>query len=567
MEAQSLSEDDLGEDTEEIEIEHTPDITKVIQPENTYSKEVVMKYDELCRISNDLFSRILQLPAYTADSTRWKSLFFQAFSQFDILWQYQQQQRQALDLRRYQIGEIGSRIAHLYMSYYIHTSQIKFLRESFSFYNAILKRDYFDWEVQTEVDVGNLMHKKLRSFSRAIQVSFFLENFSSVQDYLTRLSDIIQKTSSGKGESVPEEYAHVLSEFSSFLSYVCLPIEDDTLLEISPFQTLPAHTPARSDTITFSLGQAVLVGGNTKQSKLIDYTIDHYRMNSLLHRVTREDGIETMITHIHKISTISLIEVLSGISNTLSPHQALLLYISGESTAYSSSYSSIQQTGELHPSYTTNSILLPVHKNSSSIPLQQHDQLFMEDIYPFLRRPLFLLIDCPGFLSQTELSFPDRFHQPFICIMSPPHYPTTIENTMTRGGGLLTLFLSSPLSGLCLICSIQSISTKLAHTALELITQVEDIAFSTLSSLPNLPLSYKQLCTDDTLQYIVKRFLFFWTCIRLHLGFKKDCMPRCYPPIPTILFHSSYLNTELYELFSFLDISDMFMDLSHAIEL
>ena len=517
-----------------------------LSTESSYCRESVLKFDELCVSTNELFARVQQLPVYTPDTTRWKSLFFNAFSQFDKLWLYQQEQRQALDLRRYQIGEIGSRIAHLYLSYYLHTSQVKYLRESFAFYDAILKRDYFDTEVQTEVDVSILMYKKLRAYSRAIQVAFFLENFTAVQTYLTRLSDVTQKITN-------EDYNSVISEVSSFLSSVCLPIGDEGLLETSPFETLPTH-PVNTDSPlpTFSLGRAVLVGANTKQSRIIDFTIDHYRMTSLLQRVMSEDG-DFKMTHFHKVSTFSLLEALSGISNALSASQILYLYISGESTAAANI---TPQAVSPHPSYTTNSILLA-----------HSDQLFLEDLYPYLRRPLFLLIDSPGLLTHSDLSFPERFHQPFICLMSPPSYPTTIENNMTRGGGLLTLFLTSPLSGISLICGIQSLTTQLSNTALQLITQVEDIAFSSLSNLPNLPLPYKQVCTNSTLQYIVKRFLFFWACLRLHLGFKKECLPRCYPTIPSILFHSSYLNTELYDLFSFLDVTEMFMSISHAMEL
>ena len=546
---------DVSDTSETDQLDEVPEDTEVVMgnnqeetqlpTESSYCKEAVLKFNELCVSTNDLFARVQQLPVYTADTARWKSLFFNAFSQFDILWLYQQEQRQALDLRRHQIGEIGSRIAHLYLSYYLHTSQIKFLRESFAFYDAILKRDYFDTEVQTEVDVSSLMSRKLRAYSRAMQVAFFLENFTSVQTYLTRLSEITQKTAN-------EDYNRVISEFSSFLSSVCLPIGDEGLLETSPFETPPTH-PVNTDSHTFSLGRAVLVGADTKQSRIVDFTIDHYRMTSLLRRVTGEDG-EIKMTHFHKVSTFSLLEALSGISNALPPSQILFLYISGVSTP---AVSSTPQAVLPHPSYTTNSLILSPHA----------DQLFLEDLYPYLRRPLFLLVDSPGLLPHNDLSFPERFHQPFICLMSPPTYPTTIENSMTRGGGLLTLFLASPLSGICLICGIQSITTKLCHTALQLITQVEDIAFSSLTNLPNLPLPYKQLCTNITLQYIVKRFLFFWGCLRLHLGFKKECLPRCYPPIPTILFHSSYLNTELYELFNFLAVTEMFMSMSHAMEL
>ena len=361
------------------------------------SSEVVMRFDELCRNTNSLFSRIQQLPSYTADPTKWKSLFFHAFSQFDLLWQYQQEQRQTLELRRSQIGEIGSKIAQLYFSYYLHTSQVKFLREAISFYDAILKRDYFDWQTQTEVSAVNLMHKKLRSYSRAIQASFFIEDFRSAQEYLTRISETIQKN---KGEGTPE-YAQVLSEFTYFLSAVCLPIEEEMILDMSPFQTVPAIPPVSADCVSLVLSHSVIVGGSSKQSRLIEFTIDHYRMMRFLAWAAGE-GAESETTHFHKISTLSLLEALSGIANALAPSQALLLYLSGDSSPLPLPHA---QAADPHPSYTTNSILMRGHRSSNAPP--QTYQLFLEDIYPFMRKPLFLLIDSPGFLPQSDsLSFP-----------------------------------------------------------------------------------------------------------------------------------------------------------------
>ena len=540
--------------------QHTPNDREHIKATAVCSAtEVVMRFDELCRTTNSLFSRIQQLPRYSADHTKWKSLFFHAFSQFDVLWQYQQEQRQTLELRRSQIGEIGSKIAQLYFSYYLHTSQAKYLREAISFYDAILKRDYFDWQAQTGVNAISLMHKKLRCYARAIQTSFFIEDFKLAQEYMTRISEIIQKD---KSQGIPEEYAQVLTELSSVLSAVCLPVEEDMMLTMSPFQTLLTAPPVNTDSVSLVLAHSLLVGGHSKQNRLIDFTIDHYRIMRFLAWVAGE-GSQSGTTHFHRISPLSLLETLSSIADALSPSQALLLYLSGES---SPPHLAQADAGDPHHSYSTNSILLRGHQNSSST--SQADQLFLDDIYPLMRRPFFLLIDSPGFLPQPDsLSFPERFHQPFICLVSPVYYPVTIENYMTRGGGLLSLFISSPLQALCVTCGIQSLSAKLASSALQSITQIEDIAFSSLSNLPNLPPSYRQLCTDNTLQCIVRRFLFLWACLRLHMGFKKDHMPRCYPPIPLALFQSTYLNTELYELFRLLDVSEMFVDVSRAMDL
>jgi hypothetical protein len=48
-----------------------------------------------------------------------------------------------LGLKRYEVGEIASRIAQLYYHYYLRTSDTNHLLDSFMFYNAVRERAYF----------------------------------------------------------------------------------------------------------------------------------------------------------------------------------------------------------------------------------------------------------------------------------------------------------------------------------------------------------------------------------------------------------------------------------------
>jgi hypothetical protein len=70
----------------------------------------------------------------------------QAFKAFAKLWKFQQEHREPLThagLRRWEIGEIASKVAQLYYNFYLRTSEAHFLRESFTFYEAIRLRGYF----------------------------------------------------------------------------------------------------------------------------------------------------------------------------------------------------------------------------------------------------------------------------------------------------------------------------------------------------------------------------------------------------------------------------------------
>lgn len=47
-------------------------------------------------------------------------------------------------LKRYEIGEIASRIAQLYYHYYLRTGDTSHLLDSFMFYQAVRERGYFN---------------------------------------------------------------------------------------------------------------------------------------------------------------------------------------------------------------------------------------------------------------------------------------------------------------------------------------------------------------------------------------------------------------------------------------
>lgn len=46
-------------------------------------------------------------------------------------------------MERWEIGDIASKIGQLYYNYYLRTSEIRFLHESYVFYEAIRSRAYF----------------------------------------------------------------------------------------------------------------------------------------------------------------------------------------------------------------------------------------------------------------------------------------------------------------------------------------------------------------------------------------------------------------------------------------
>lgn len=88
----------------------------------------------------DVYTKLVSLTIYLQSN-------FLLILNSSFQWKFQQQHRQILDskygLKRWQIGEIASKIGQLYYHYYLRTSETNYLNEAFSFYSAIRARGYY----------------------------------------------------------------------------------------------------------------------------------------------------------------------------------------------------------------------------------------------------------------------------------------------------------------------------------------------------------------------------------------------------------------------------------------
>jgi hypothetical protein len=113
---------------------------------------------------------------------------------YSRLWKFQQEHRHQLvevGLKRWEIGEIASRIGQLYYNYYLRTSDAKFLSESFIFYEAILTRDYFK---ESDKDAP-LANKQLRYCARFIVICLLLNRREMVQLLVRQLRTLVEEFS------------------------------------------------------------------------------------------------------------------------------------------------------------------------------------------------------------------------------------------------------------------------------------------------------------------------------------------------------------------------------------
>lgn len=80
--------------------------------------------------------------------------------------------------------------------------------------------------------------------------------------------------------------------------------------------------------------------------------------------------------------------------------------------------------------------------------------LYPGDLYPFTRKPLFVVVDSDN--SFVFQQIPRYFGQPLMVLMSPQDTPSSLRD-LRHGGSLFTLFLHAPLAAFCLICNVGSL--------------------------------------------------------------------------------------------------------------
>lgn len=118
---------------------------------------------------------------------RYDTYFYKVFKVYTQLWKFQQENREKLveaGLKRYEIGEIASRIAQLYFGQYMRTSDMSYLSESYIFYEAILTREYFRDGLHQHL---NLANKQLRFLARFLMVCLVLNRREMVHQLVNQL--------------------------------------------------------------------------------------------------------------------------------------------------------------------------------------------------------------------------------------------------------------------------------------------------------------------------------------------------------------------------------------------
>lgn len=223
------------------------------------------------------FSRLRDLPPYGGN--RWDSYFNKAFQVYTKLWKFQQENRQGLvdaGLRRWEIGEIASRIGQLYYNYYMRTSDAAFLSESYIFYEAIINRDYFK-DIGKDVTLAN---KHLRFYVRFIVVCLLLNRREMAIQLTRQLRVLVDEYRRSFQANDGKEWKRVGQDISRFLKAdaACQnsrPLRYSVLLD-----PLPSSFPSVSrlgGRKPLHLKDAILVSYHHNEVKFSELTLDTFR--------------------------------------------------------------------------------------------------------------------------------------------------------------------------------------------------------------------------------------------------------------------------------------------------
>ncbi|XP_025112792.1 protein SCAI-like isoform X2 [Pomacea canaliculata] len=570
-------------------------------------RKIVNEFCHYLEKSKQLFNGLRDLPQY--GHKQWQSYFGRTFDVYTKLWKFQQQHRQVLDtkygLKRWQIGEIASKIGQLYYHYYLRTSETNYLNEAFSFYSAIRMRAYYSKASKEERLLlmqyrPDLMVKKLRYYARFIVVCLLLKKMKLVRDLVRELAKQIDDYTGTYEPDDQMEWNLVLGEIKSFIEAdnIINVVDMDSSSIVLSHRLTPLNTPPleKGAPVYLTLQEILIVGNCHEQVKFSELTLDMFRMLQTLEREPQDELVtQTFDTSpapgrppfrdlppqsslngersgardnphkylLYKPTFGQLNTFLASAFKELPPNGAMLLYISADG-----SHGNQKHTDDA--AYDLGGVITNSRRDGedptkSKRPghLKEIHCLHPGDLYPYTRKPLFLIVDSDN--SSAFQNFPNLFGQPLVCLLSPDQVPSNMQDQHQKGS-LFTMFLHCPLMALCFVCKMGDVPVTLWDKCQAQVDKFMAEASRLFARSRKLDHSYMQFFGDDFLRLLLLRFVFCYMVLILHKSFKgPSYYPISHPPLPTeeVLEHPALYRIVL-ELASLLEVRSLFAEPGEA---
>ncbi|XP_042642604.1 protein SCAI isoform X2 [Tyto alba] len=545
-------------------------------------RKTVTDFCYLLDKSKQLFNGLRDLPQY--GQKQWQSYFGRTFDVYTKLWKFQQQHRQILDnrygLKRWQIGEIASKIGQLYYHYYLRTSETSYLNEAFSFYSAIRQRSYYS-QVNKE-DRPELVVKKLRYYARFIVVCLLLNKMDVVKDLVKELSDEIEDYTHRFNTEDQVEWNLVLQEVAAFIEAdPVMVLNDDNTIVITSNRLSETGAPLLEQGMIvgqLALADALIIGNCNNQVKFSELTIDMFRMLQALERepmnlasqmnkpgmqestekpARRENPHKYLL---YKPTFSQLYTFLAASFKELPANSVLLIYLSATGV-FPSGRSDSEGPYDFGGVLTNSNRDIingdAIHKRNQSY--KEMHCLHPGDLYPFTRKPLFIIVDSSN--SVAYKNFTNLFGQPLVCLLSPTAYPKALQDQSQRGS-LFTLFLNNPLMAFLFVSGLSSMRRGLWEKCQDYLRKINRDIAQLLTHSRSIDQSFLQFFGDEFLRLLLTRFIFCSATMRMHKIFRETRnYPESYPQLPRDeTVENPHLQKHILELASILDVRNVFLE-------
>ncbi|KAM0027343.1 putative protein SCAI [Helianthus debilis subsp. tardiflorus] len=546
-------------------------------------------YWSLVAKADKKFSKIRDLPYY--ERNRYDTYFYKVFKVYTQLWKFQQENRHKLveaGLKRWEIGDIASRIGQLYFGQYMRTSEASYLSESYIFYEAVLTREYFKDGILQDL---NLANKQLRFFARFLTVCLVMNRREMVYQLVNQLKMLVADCKRTFQDTDFKEWKLVIQEITKFLkvdttSMNVRPLRYSLTLDLHP-DSLPLVVNAKRK---LKLGDAILCSYHPNEVKFSELTLDNFRMLQCLEwepsgsfykvsgtastggqgvSYSQEISDPTLPPNprkavLYRPSITHFLAVLATVCEELPSDGVLLLYLSApeytvnnvqpcDDTTKFSEINVMNCSG-----YHSGGINLGAKGNGGL------NLIYPCDLLPFIRRPLFLVIDSGNSNAFKALSTAVK-GEPVAMLLSPscsspihgaidPHQPS---------GSQFTSFLTAPLQAFLNLLGFSGSDIQMdqLNKAEKVLSASLNLWGEILASSDALHPVWAQMLGDPFLRRLLLRFIFCRAVLALYAPTfnKKEYLPDCSPALPDSVLPTTHSSiTAVQQLVDIFDTASMF---------
>lgn len=547
---------------------------------------------KLCEKSTLLFTQLYET-SFLGDG--WRSLYQKTFTTFAKLWKLQQTYRGVLEngkakFKRYDVGEIAAKIAQLYYHYYLRTSETQFLNESLTYYQEIKKHNYYKEDLSLQRSF--ILQRTLRFHARFLLICLLTDKLKIGENVL---SDFALTSAQLATEKLVQPNFQNHQLLAEEMKYIVMNIVNcivrsregrmsySGLVRINPqivFSTRNRNNGAfgghvsrdnhsSSTTKGLKLHSAILVDNKPNSYSFSELSISLLRMMHSLEynyqQITPEQQNEWKNPRKYLLRNITIPKLLNYVSNNfyeMPSNNYILLYLS--STVHDDTLANYNSTNGLFMSSSGNG---------------QHI-LHPEDILPFLRKPMMLIIDSDKQNSFIQLT-QKTFDVPVMTLFAPigswqlhqcplPHDSiyTKIQGKYLQVFGnkkdsIFNLFLNDSLGALCRMTNVDQISSDTRDECNNVINAFFAKLADEIFGCAKCSQTLMMFMGDDFARVLILRFI-FCRLVLINLKLPADVedfdvlLPSSNPQIPAEIYESDACKNVVKDLCQLLSNSHWF---------